>query len=264
VKHIDEKRGKSITENLIATRRLLKNLNSIKHRTIADFLKVPDFDPDEILDQTERVLALMRSEEIMRTDPYIESGFSPSENRLSNAIAAIIDPFGRHYQGTLGLRALLASAEFLSTAAQREAIRRVQETLRGNSLSTKVHREHAFESGRIDLRVVGPGFEILVENKLRGGSEVVLGGRLQTLRYETLIEKAIKQGCDVVAVYLTPEGKRPSSRHFIAVSTGHFSRCLLDELAEPPDGGDQKQLDSWAMMRAFAMTYDLFNSWRPQ
>lgn len=242
-----------------ATKRLVKLYREPRWAGLIESMIEPDFDSEKAVEQCRRLIAAIANTQALQTDPYVMSGFAPSENLLSNAIANILDPMGRHYQGTLGLQALLDAASLLANTEQSCSLERIRVLLTTNTGRTTVSREHSFENGRIDLRITSPTFEILVENKMRGGAEVVINGKHQTIRYERLIEAAQSSGKSVIAIYLTPEGKRAASKKFVSVSCGQFAQSIKERLGRSPKQSVPRTIDSWVMLRAFALTYENLN-----
>ena len=118
------------------------------------------------------------------------------ENFHSDIIAAILDPHSGHRQGILFLRRFV---DFLADEAAANGHDKVSKDLRNLAIDESV--EVVREEGRIDIKIKGDEWAIIIENKINGARDM----DRQIPRY---IEECRGNGEKIVAVvYLTAAKK---------------------------------------------------------
>jgi hypothetical protein len=145
-------------------------------------------DIDSTLPTVRAALEKLRKTKVLRFDPYIRSAYTPSENKISDALRGILDPKGVHDLGSIGLCALFDAVECddESIVQKVEALKKV---LRSGSFSANITREGGVESGRVDIKIdirgaSGEKFIVFLENKKRDVPEF---GK-QTLQYQKVLK----------------------------------------------------------------------------
>ena len=114
------------------------------------------------------------------------------ENFHSDVIKAILDPHSGHGEGTLYLKKFI---EFVSGEARSQGKKDQARVLRELSVGDSV--EVVREKGRVDVKIIGADWTIIIENKINGASDM----DRQIPRY---VEKCRKDDENVVAVvYIT-------------------------------------------------------------
>ena len=244
--------GSFAPKKLKAANRLIGRVSSATYKPITDVLR--PFAAEVLLPKVETALQKAKDAQIFRFDPYLISGYAPSENEMSDALRMILDPSGVHGLALEGLRALLESARD-TAGSLAEKVRRVETTLQTSS-SIRVYREFSVNGGRIDIRISGgTDFLIFVEaKKPRDAFEI--GATPQTVRYEKELRKAEAAGVVGLGLYLTPDEKRAKSNFFIPISYQQFAICLRARLS---DKGLALSEDTRTMLGAFTLTYGWLN-----
>jgi hypothetical protein len=181
--------------------------------------------------------ALLQSfvSEIAPFDCFLIAGWEPTENPLSDAIAALFDsnwghPFAqRILHHTLG--AVASNGSF--SRAQADKIRHVQESFAFIRPQIFVSREQRGDSSRADIDVYSPGsdgFLVRIEHKVRDGSETTIAGKDQTLRlWEDAIKRAGQLGIDreyVFNIFLSPGGDPAAYSEFGVLSFHELSDAV--------------------------------------
>ena len=104
-----------------------------------------------------------------------------------------------------------------------------------------VRRERRGARSRIDLQIEGPDFLVHIENKRLGGETDHPSGVPQTVReWEDLVaagRRRLLNEDQILAIYLSPSGRPPSSPRFHPVSWADLADALLDlaDGSSPPD-----------------------------
>jgi hypothetical protein len=204
-------------------------------------------------------LEAVRSARLVHLDPYLVSGFSPTENRLSDAIRMIIDPGAGHNLGYLGLESLL-DAVLGADTTRGQLVEQLRRVLKPSS-QIRVRREYCLDTGRVDIRIeiFSSGKKnalIFLENKKYRDS-VEIGEKPQTIRYEEELSKESSKGVACLGIYLTPDEKRACSDSFVAVGHSRFAECLRQQLSKK-FAFDQEAEDSIPIY-AFALTWPWMN-----
>src|ERR1017187_8471573 len=129
---------------LNTARRLFRNMRQDSYEPIRKLLE--DIDP-EILVLNAKVLLGKKAElrQNLPFDPYINSGYDPSENQMSDALREILNPNGIHGLGSKGLQALLDTAKAEAGPEISKKIDTIEASLKDPS-SVWVHREFAIDS----------------------------------------------------------------------------------------------------------------------
>lgn len=213
-------------------------LARFKHTSIRDILLREDA---TLISPADKVVTAFRKSSVRAFNPFIISGFSPTENQWSDAIAELLDPTSAHGFGTAPLFALLDALEEEANCrnlnAELTAIRRAIECSFPTAI--RVRREcHRQGLGKPDIVIVRDGregFLILIENKMWGGLETHNKNGYQSIRYVKWIEThCAEAGIPVgraLGVYLTPENKSPFSPKFLPLSCSKLSRSIMQAIA---------------------------------
>jgi hypothetical protein len=176
--------------------------------------------------QAERVISDFKERQLNYFDIFRKVGFVANENSLSDAIAAMLDPTERH---KLGVKPLLQVLEKLAEY-NASKVKRLKNLIRENKSHIVLHRERHEGNTIPDIEIVCPDFLIFIENKIRGGSETIINGSWQTNRqWEALINRSHNLNIpeeNLLAIYLTPEGKLPKNKHFIPFSVSELVSAL--------------------------------------
>jgi PD-(D/E)XK nuclease superfamily len=243
---------------LDAVRRVLSLWHRDSCGPIRDLVK--GFKPTVLLPKVEVALKKMKAARVLRFDPYIVSGYEPSENQISNALRVILDPNGVHGLGSAGLSALLDAVE----TQDESMVGKVDAIKDGLKKCVAVHvsREFAMESGRVDLRVDihlsdNKKCLIFVENK-KARDAVEVGPKPQTLRYEKVLREEEENGVIGVGIYLTPDEKPAKSKLFVSVSCERFAANLRKRLTVRQVLIGEEALPL-ILVYAFAITYAWMN-----
>jgi hypothetical protein len=91
-------------------------------------------------------LEAVRSARLLHLDPYLVSGYAPSENQLSDAIRMIIDPGAGHNLSYLGLESLL-DAVLAADTTRKPLVEQLRAVLKRSS-HIRVLREFHLNTGR--------------------------------------------------------------------------------------------------------------------
>ncbi len=185
--------------------------------------------------QSESVIASYKEKHLHHFDIFRKAGFVANENSFSDAVAAILDPRENHQLGINPLVQLLNTLTDYNPAK----IKAIKRLIRNNKLHIVLHRER-YEGNTIpDIEIVGSDFLIFIENKIRGGSETIIDGLWQTDRqWKALIKRSCTLNIseeNILALYLTPEGKIPKNKYFISLSVSELVSALRCSVINVPD-----------------------------
>ncbi len=176
--------------------------------------------------QANRLISNFKKNQLNHFDIFRKLGFIASENSFSDAIAAILNPREGHQ---LGINPLLQILESLSgyNAPKIENLKRL---IRRNEAHIVLHRERHEGKSVPDIEIVCSDFIIFIENKIRGGSETLIDDKYQTDReWDDLTCRGRRLNIpeeNLLAIFLTPEGKLPKNRHFIPFSVTDLVSAL--------------------------------------
>ncbi len=174
------------------------------------------------------------------------AGFVATEESLSNAVASLLDPNRPHQLGIVPLKSLLTSLR----NRKKETISAILKILDDPWIKIKVQRELHLRNTIPDIVIESKDFIIFIENKLRGNVET--GNGTQTIRqWEALKLRGQRYGIsNLLGIFLTPEGKSPSSKDFIPLSVHELVSALRKVLEKP------KAPDHMDIIYAFLGFYD--------
>lgn len=185
--------------------------------------------------QAGRVIASYKEKQLHHFDIFRKAGFIANENSLSDAIAAILDPRENHQ---LGINPLLQLLEHF-TDYNPSKIKAIKGLIRNNKSHIVLHRERREGNTIPDIEIVCSDFLIFIENKIRGGSETLIDGLWQTDRqWEALIRRSRILNIpkeNILALFLTPEGKAPKNGHFIPLSVTELVSALRYSIISLPN-----------------------------
>jgi hypothetical protein len=177
--------------------------------------------------------------EIQPFDCLSIAGWQPTENELSDVIAALFSQSWGHTFGPEVLKHLLSfliSKEVLCEMACESAKRSVSSLDKDTQIF--VRREHWSSSSRadIDIYTTGPnGCFLRVEHKIRDNRETFIGGKHQTDRlWVDAVTRAASLGLNqenVIGIFLTPGGDPAMSRNFISLSFVEFANVVTNAVS---------------------------------
>lgn len=159
---------------------------------------------DQNLSQAEKVLLAFVNGKLHHFDLFHKVGFVANEDRLSDAVVALLDPNESHGLGTIPLKFLLE--EIRGRAPQKVA---AILPFVGEPAHIKVRERE----GRAipDIQIMSNNFTIFIENKIQGGKEIEYPGESQTTRYWKKLQRKGKPfGIPderLLAIFLNPEWK---------------------------------------------------------
>jgi hypothetical protein len=140
----------------------------------------------------------------------------------SRLIGWLLDPCARHGLGSRVLRGLLGCGGL--TVDDAHALGRARVTL-----------EHPLAGGRLDIVVDGPGFYLVIENKVDAAE-----GPDQCAFYAAHVDRA-----DRVLIFLTPDGREATAApDFIPVSYRALANLLADALSAATSSGAGRDVAS--------------------
>lgn len=173
-------------------------------------------------------------------------GFVATEAALSNVIASLLDPNRPHQLGKTPLQNLLTTLKHRNPPV----ISSILEILDQSDIRIRVTRELRLETSIPDIAIESSNFIIFIENKLRG--KVETGDGTQTLRqWDDLIERGKRYGIsNLLGIFLTPEGKAPSSSAFVPLSVHELVSAIQKALEDTKDCSSEDMID------AFLQFYD--------
>jgi hypothetical protein len=179
----------------------------------------------------ERVLNIFKAQGLHHYDIFLKAGFLPNENNLSDAIASLLDPNQGHQLGTKPLECLLKQIKRNSGLSSPDEIISL---LRNDQIKISVKRESHEIGTRPDIEIFSEDFLIFIENKVRGGIETDINGKLQTDRqWEALNKKGTKYGIPeerLLGIFLSPEKKPPYNKGFISVSVNELIASIISAI----------------------------------
>ncbi len=180
--------------------------------------------------QADCVITRFKEKNLHYFDIFRKAGFIANENNLSDAIATILDPKEGH---NLGIKPLLQVLENL-TDYNPSQIKELLVLIKKNKSHIILHRERHEGNTIPDIEIVCSDFIIFIENKIRGGSETYIDGLWQTDRqWETLICRSKKLNIpenNILAIFLTPEGKAAKNSHFVPFAVSELVSALKKAL----------------------------------
>jgi hypothetical protein len=206
----------------------------------------------EAINAANAFLEDFRNSGIDTFDPLRIAGFFPDENRLSNAFAAVLELDKEQIDG-LGRKSLI---ELLGVLIERDPkkIGPIRDLLRDEKVQYKVHREYYQGITRPDIAILSAEFAIIVENKIRGGSETFIRDEFQTDRqWQKLQEYGLANKIPeehLLGLLLSPEGVSPSSSAFIRVSKTDLTSAMFRAVGEPTES------EALSGLRALLHYYD--------
>jgi hypothetical protein len=194
------------------------------------------FPPFQIHQHVEEVygrLLTFHASELGGFDCFEIGGWRPTENQLSDIIAAILDPRRGHGFGFEILQALFNRLlTYPFSPVQQLRVRNVANAIQAAGGDITVKRERIGMSSRADIEVWGRNFLIIIEHKVARGKETFGNVTHQTFRLEhDFTEKAAKfgiQATHLILIFLTPEGMRPQNPEFIPVSFEFLSKAIAE------------------------------------
>lgn len=228
---------------LEGARRLIRVFDELKLREVTNDRN------DANLEAGVRVLNSFRTAEFCLFDIFQIAGFKPSENYLSNAIAALLDPSRPHQLGLSFLRFLLQSDRLRSEHRASIILNILEED---TDLRVTVRRE--FLKRTTDIAVITNRFIIFIENKKRGGRE----GKGQTHRQWIVLQRlgerlGISPDC-LLPIYLTPDGDLPLQSEFVPIRVDEVVTSIRSVLYAKISNSPSHRL-----IEAFVDFYERYN-----
>ena len=188
---------------------------------------------DQNLSQGEKVLSAFIDKKLHHFDLFHKVGFVANEERLSDAVAALLDPKGSHRLGTRPLKLLLEKIRDRAPAQVAAIVPYI-----GESEYIQIHRERKEGRAIPDIEIVSKDFIIFIENKIQGGKEIEYPGESQTTRYwEELQRKGKRLGIPpdrLLAIFLNPEWKRARNENFVSLSVDELVSVFRQALDTSP------------------------------
>lgn len=212
------------------------------------------FSLSEAFYSAERVIAAAKQTRLPRFNPFVEAGFNPDENPITDALAGMLDPSRPHGFGTRPIEALLSAIQRTNPSKESvDAITTITASLRqGPPPSVKV-RKPLFEDdkliGFVDILVRGVDYAIAIENKKRFGGETFTPLGIQTRRYARALNKM--QVC-WIGVYLNPAGTSATDRKFVPLRSSDLADALLAAIEPLPPDSDSTAVE---LTRSFLRVY---------
>jgi len=204
----------------------------------------------QLLERSTKALDKFRNSSVSIPNPFITAGFSPNEDKWSDALVVILDPLRSR---GLCLHPLKEIMKTIAAKGSEDAIK-IMEILDSyqNSISVTC-RVHCGDTIP-DIVIRGEGFLIYLENKMRWGSETVdSGGRTQTERQAIdLATRGKQEGVNTLGIFLTPTCVRAKSPKFVSLS-GHE---LADAIRKAIQGCES-DYEGKLLMEAFIDTFQL-------
>jgi hypothetical protein len=173
-------------------------------------------------------------DEVEPFDCLLIAGWQPSENELSNVIAALFSQSWGHRFGATILKSILAviASKCSLSAVKGEVIKDIQRCCNSRT-QLFVRREHWGGSSRADVDIYTPGpegFLVRIEHKIRGGSETYQDRKYQTFRLwndaNTQADDLLINRDRVIGIFLTPSGEPARSGEFVNISYGVFADAV--------------------------------------
>ncbi len=212
----------------------------------------------EPLIEFERIVQEAQNQHLLGIDPYITSGYQPSENDLSRALHRLLNPREPNTVAEMFLPALVEAIR--SKIGQKadlllEAISSDLQT--PNSIFVKPETP-----ARVDISVVGKRFIIFVENKICGGCE----RQSQTEKQQGALtawgkEHGIPESC-LVGIYLSPEGNSANDPNYVPLRTRDLAEAFRKALRNRTQFNDETDAASarqTVLLKSFVETYDALN-----
>ena len=191
------------------------------------------------LAQAQRLISSFRKRNLYYFDIFRKAGFVADENAFSDAIAAILDPNEKHQ---LRINPILNLLEQVLKNVSGDTVNKVKslkEIVKKDAPYIAIYRERHEGDTVPDIEIVGYHFIIFIENKIRGGSETLVDGEWQTERqWKALINRAHRLNIpeeNLLAIFLTPEGKPPKSQNFIPLSSSQLATAFRRSLEHIQD-----------------------------
>jgi hypothetical protein len=218
---------------------------------------------EKLIDYANQTIRAMEEAKITTFNPFISSGFSPSENEWTATLGRLFDPSGTHGFGVEFFCGMLSG---LRPEAARRGLLPTLDTIlaaaRSEPSKIKVRQNFYHEFGLPDIVISGGQavkYIVVIENKKRGGNETVTARGIQSSRYREILSYlttkiGIKPDC-CLAIYLTPEGKSANDAEFIPLASHDLAEAMLRVI----DTNQSASLESRHLTRAFLMTYSWLN-----
>lgn len=188
---------------------------------------------DQTLSRAEQVLLAFVSRKLHHFDLFHKVGFTANEERLSDAVAALLDPRGSHQLGTRPLKLLLEKIRDRAPAQVKAIMPYI-----GESGYIQIHRERMEGEAIPDIEIVCKDFIIFIENKIQGGKEIFYSDEWQTDRHwEELQRKGKRLGIPpdrLLAIFLNPEWKRARNENFVSLSVDELVSVFRQALDTSP------------------------------
>jgi hypothetical protein len=170
--------------------------------------------------KSQRIIETFRQKRLYRFNIFNKIGFHVDENRFSDAIADLLNPRGNHQLGLTPLKCLLEQISN-QTPDVEASVNLIYGTLDRNKKYISVHRERWEGKTIPDIEIICSDFIIFIENKIRKGKETLINNAYQTDRQWDILQKRCAQlnipENQLLAIFLTPEGKCPENPHFISL-----------------------------------------------
>lgn len=169
--------------------------------------------------------------EVEPFDCLIIARWHPSENQLSDVVAALFDSdWGHPFALPIlnGVLDALVSKQSL-TPTMRDTVSQIQRSLDISRTRISVRREHVGLTSRADIDVFrrgSEGFFVRIEHKLRGGTETFSADAHQTTR---LWKDAVEEGLgfpNVLGIFLSPEGRSAQDSNFVKLSFRELAKAV--------------------------------------
>ena len=198
------------------------------------------------LSQSKRVVEIFKTNNLHHFDIFRKAGFTANENSLSDAIAAILDPNETH---GLGINPILGVLDQLKKSNPQK-IEHIQKLVKNNQFQIVVHRERHEENTIPDIEISCSEFVIFIENKVRGGTETT--GSLNIWQTNRQWDALLSRGRDLdmpkenlLAVFLTPEGKKAKNKHFIPLSISDMVNALHSPVLKSINPNTRRSLQAF-------------------
>jgi hypothetical protein len=249
--------------------RLLERFND---PALSDFRKLLRKETASLVAAATRIIDSYQRQRPIVFNPFLTSGFDPSEDDFTMGLAKLFDPREAHDLGKILLNSVLEAAREEARRVKREeTIDSIIEALNTSDVARiRIERNFYHQLGRPDILVIGADatrFIIAIENKAPFGSETRTIHGVQTARY---YEKILLPLCEkygvaeryLLAIFLNPVGANASHPSFIPLSSNDLARSMLrtldDRIRDEVDRA-HKIPSEIILARAFITTFAWLN-----
>lgn len=247
---------------LSSSQKVLSAFNAHKEKTVQNAQKLlNDVKKDHLiksfktyktdkLKKSENLILIYREEkQLHHFDIFRKAGFVANENRLSDAVAAVLNPKGSHQLGIDPLLQLLNQLIERNPGKINDFIRLVKK----NKSQLVVYREKHEENTIPDIEIVCSDFLIFIENKIREGSETFIKEWQTNRQWKALSVKSDSLNIskeNILGIFLTPERKPAKNENFMPLSVSELVSALRHSARKA------KNMDTKYSLLAFLNYYD--------